>query len=72
MVFKSPFFLAEELVLAIKIIVVGFCFIWVRAAFPRYRYDQLMTLGWKVFLPFSLGWIFLLIGILFFFQFFLI
>ncbi len=34
-----------------------FVFIWVRATFPRYRYDQLMRLGWKVFLPFSLAWL---------------
>lgn len=34
---------------------VMFCFIWVRSAYPRYRYDQLMRLGWKVFLPLSLS-----------------
>ena len=34
---------------------VMFCFVWVRSAYPRYRYDQLMRLGWKVFLPLSLG-----------------
>lgn len=36
-----------------------FVFLWIRATFPRYRYDQLMRLGWKVFLPISLSWIFL-------------
>jgi NADH-quinone oxidoreductase subunit H len=35
-----------------------FLFIWFRATFPRYRYDQMMRLGWKVFLPWTLGWIF--------------
>jgi len=39
-------------------------FIWARAAFPRYRYDQLMRLGWKIFLPLSLGYLFLVAGIL--------
>ena len=40
---------------------VGFfatCFIWFRAAFPRYRYDQIMRLGWKVFIPITIAWIF--------------
>jgi NADH-quinone oxidoreductase subunit H len=40
-----------------KICLCLFTFIWVRATFPRYRYDQLMRLGWKVFLPFSLAWL---------------
>jgi NADH-quinone oxidoreductase subunit H len=49
---------------SIKVCFVLFCFIWVRAAFPRYRYDQLMTLGWKVFLPLSLAWVIFVAGIL--------
>ncbi|MDB9704473.1 NADH-quinone oxidoreductase subunit NuoH [Rhodospirillales bacterium] len=40
--------------LALKITFCLFIFVWVRATFPRYRYDQLMRLGWKVFLPLSL------------------
>ncbi|MGI4950863.1 MAG: NADH-quinone oxidoreductase subunit NuoH [Janthinobacterium lividum] len=48
----------------IKICAVLFMFIWVRATFPRYRYDQLMRLGWKVFLPLSLGWLILTAGVL--------
>ncbi|MFT8242753.1 NADH-quinone oxidoreductase subunit NuoH [Roseomonas sp. BN140053] len=40
-----------------KILLCLFVFVWVRATFPRYRYDQLMRLGWKVFLPFSLVWL---------------
>lgn len=39
-------------------------FIWARAAYPRYRYDQLMRLGWKVFLPVSLGWVGVTSGVL--------
>ena len=49
---------------ALKISVVLFCFLWIRATFPRYRYDQLMRLGWKVFLPFSLLWVVLTSGFL--------
>jgi len=41
----------------LKVCFLLFVFIWVRATFPRYRYDQLMRLGWKVFLPFSLIWL---------------
>ena len=41
-----------------------FLFIWVRAAFPRYRYDQLMRLGWKVFLPLSLASVIFVAGLL--------
>jgi NADH-quinone oxidoreductase subunit H len=46
--------------LAVKVFVVLFCFLWFRATFPRYRYDQLMRLGWKVFIPVTLVWIFVL------------
>lgn len=41
----------------LKVALVLFCFLWVRASFPRYRYDQLMRLGWRVFLPLSLAWL---------------
>ncbi len=47
-----------------KIMAVLFVFLWVRATFPRFRYDQLMRLGWKVFLPFSLFWLVLTAGVL--------
>jgi NADH-quinone oxidoreductase subunit H len=49
-----------------KICFLLFCFIWVRATFPRYRYDQLMRLGWKVFLPLSLFWVVLISSLLFY------
>jgi NADH-quinone oxidoreductase subunit H len=48
----------------LKLSVILFTFIWVRATFPRFRYDQLMRLGWKVFLPFSLLWLVLTAGAL--------
>ena len=51
-----------------KVIFILFLFIWVRATFPRYRYDQLMRLGWKVFLPFSLLWVVVTSGFLVIFD----
>jgi len=47
-----------------KVFCVLFLFLWVRAAFPRYRYDQLMRLGWKVFLPITLFWVILVSSVL--------
>jgi NADH-quinone oxidoreductase subunit H len=41
----------------IKVSFLMFCFLWFRATFPRYRYDQIMRLGWKVFIPVTLVWI---------------
>ena len=49
---------------ALKVALVLFCFLWVRATFPRFRYDQLMRLGWKVFLPLTLLWVVLTAGAL--------
>lgn len=46
--------------LIVKVCILLFGFIWYRASFPRYRYDQIMRLGWKVFLPITLIWIFVL------------
>ena len=44
--------------LSLKTIMFVFIFLWLRATLPRYRYDQIMRLGWKVFLPITLFWIF--------------
>jgi NADH-quinone oxidoreductase subunit H len=51
-------FLPDSIVwLLAKASFVLFLFLWFRATFPRYRYDQLMRLGWKVFIPISLIWV---------------
>jgi NADH-quinone oxidoreductase subunit H len=50
----------------VKILLMFFVFAWVKATAPRYRYDQLMRLGWKIFLPISLFWVFLVSGYLMF------
>jgi len=44
----------------LKVAFLLFCFLWFRATFPRYRYDQLMRLGWKIFIPVTLVWIVLI------------
>ncbi|MGL9718394.1 MAG: NADH-quinone oxidoreductase subunit NuoH [Wolbachia sp.] len=49
-----------------KIVLLLFIFVWIRATIPRYRYDQLMRLGWKVFLPISVLWVILISGVLLF------
>ena len=64
---QAPFGLLANfgvLWLFLKICALMFFFFWVRATFPRYRYDQLMRLGWKVFLPLSLLWRVLTAGFL--------
>ena len=52
----------------IKVGLLLFVFLWVRATLPRFRYDQLMRLGWKVFLPLSLFWVFITATFLLFFD----
>ncbi len=49
--------------LVFKVVFIIFCFLWFRATFPRYRYDQIMRLGWKVFIPVTLVWIFVIGGL---------
>ena len=52
----------------LKVVSLLFVFLWVRATLPRYRYDQLMTLGWKLFLPLSLLWIIITSSFMFFVE----
>lgn len=56
--------LPAELIFATKVVIGGFFFILVRAVLPRYRYDRLMEIGWKVFLPFTLGYLLFLASIM--------
>ena len=61
----APLYLVPGIIwLFAKILFFFFIFSWVKATVPRYRYDQLMRLGWKIFLPISLLWVFLVRGYL--------
>ena len=68
--FESQYFdfMPGYLWFLIKVVVLLFVFLWVRATLPRYRYDQLMTLGWKLFLPLSLLWIIITSSFMFFME----
>src|SRR5471032_2693326 len=50
--------------LAIKVIVLLSVFIWARGTFPRYRYDQIMRLGWKIFIPLTLVYLVVVAGVM--------
>jgi len=52
-----PFLPASFVWLVLKVVFVLFLFLWFRATFPRYRYDQIMRLGWKVLIPITLVWL---------------
>jgi len=58
--FAQGTWLAETSILwfFVKTALFIFCFLWFRATFPRYRYDQIMRLGWKVFIPVTIVWLF--------------
>ncbi len=47
----------------LKVSFLLFCFLWIRATLPRYRYDQLMAIGWKIFLPLTLFWVVLVASV---------
>jgi NADH-quinone oxidoreductase subunit H len=62
-----PFsFIPNSVYFGFKTTIFLFFFIWVRASFPRYRYDQLMRIGWKIFLPFTLSWVLFLVGLFYY------
>jgi NADH-quinone oxidoreductase subunit H len=65
----APLYMVPGIIwLFAKILFFFFVFSWIKATVPRYRYDQLMRLGWKVFLPLSLFWVFLVSGVLMFIR----
>ena len=64
----NSFLAASSIIwLILKTAIFMFLFLWFRATFPRYRYDQIMRLGWKVFIPITIVWIYV-IGIMYYFK----
>jgi NADH-ubiquinone oxidoreductase chain 1 len=53
-----------SIIFFIKIIFLSFVFIWVRGSLPRFRYDKLIYLAWKIYLPLSLNYLIFLLGLI--------
>ena len=62
------FFIPGSIWFGLKICLFVILFVWMRAALPRYRYDQLMSLGWKGFLPLSIGYLTIVFCVIFSFN----
>jgi NADH-quinone oxidoreductase subunit H len=60
--------IVQPVIFGLKVCLVLFFYVWVRASFPRYRIDQLMRLCWKIFLPLALAFVLIIITILFCFN----
>lgn len=58
--FPFLYFLPDFITFSLKVTIHVFIFVWIRAAFPRYRYDQLMKLGWKVLMPISVCFVYII------------
>jgi NADH-quinone oxidoreductase subunit H len=57
-------FVPNSVAIALKTTIIAVLFVVVRANFPRYRYDQLMSIGWKLFLPLTFAWFLLTLALL--------
>jgi NADH-quinone oxidoreductase subunit H len=70
--FIDDLVLLSPLFFVLKVMFILYIFVWCRASFPRYRYDQLMRLGWKVLLPLSISYLMFISVVLFLFNAFVI